>query len=109
MTETPDTHDREKRDMTDRDELSRLVGLVHEATKHLSSRTSALQLYRDARDVAEVRVPGPLGVAIAAELAAAAYRRGLAEVGGSLGASKSTMALAVAVLEIAPNDGSASY
>lgn len=84
--------------------LARLVGLTHDATKHISHRTSVVQLYRDASDVAERRLPGPLGIAVAAVLAAAAEHRRLSGVGGSLGADQPTMALAVAVLEIIPDD-----
>jgi hypothetical protein len=83
---------------TEDDALVRLVGLTHDATRHISHRTSALQLCRDASNVAEQRLPGPLGVAIAAVLAIAAERRRLSGVGGSLGADQPTMALAVAVL-----------
>jgi hypothetical protein len=90
--------------VTDREEFARLVGLAHDATSHLASRTSALQLYRDARDVAEERLPGPLGVAVACVLAGAAYHRQQARVGGCLGADKSMMALAIAVLEVVPNN-----
>lgn len=89
----------------DRDEWTRLVGLAHDATRHLSHRTSALQLYRDARDRAEQRLPGPLGVAVACVLAEAAELRRLSGVGGCLGANKAAMALAIAVLEIVPDDG----
>jgi hypothetical protein len=80
------------------DALVRLVGLTHEATRHISHRASALQLYRDARDVAEQRLPGPLGVAVATVLAIAAENRRLSGLSGSLGADRSMMALAVAVL-----------
>jgi hypothetical protein len=59
-----------------------------------------LQLYRDASAVAERRLPGLLGIAVAAVLATAAEQRRLSEVSGSLGADQSTMALAVAVLEM---------
>jgi hypothetical protein len=82
------------------DALVRLVGLTHDATKHISHRTSVLQLYRDASAVAERRLPGLLGIAVAAVLATAAEHRRLSGVGGSLGADQSTMALAVAVLEM---------
>lgn len=88
----------------ERDALVRLVGLAHEATRHVSHRTSVLQLYRDASDVAEQRLPGSLGVAVAAVLAIAAEQRRLSRIGGSLGADRSMMALAVAVLEIVPDD-----
>jgi ribosomal protein S12 methylthiotransferase accessory factor YcaO len=83
------------------DALVRLAGLTHDTTRHVSHRTSVLQLYREASDVAEQRLPGPLGVAVAAVLATAAEHRRLSGVGGSLGADQSTMALALAVLEIA--------
>jgi hypothetical protein len=81
------------------DALVRLVGLAHDATRHISHRTSALQLYRDASNVAEQWLPGALGVAIAAVLATAAERRRLSGIAGSLGADRSMMALAIAVLE----------
>lgn len=76
-----------------------LLGLTHDATAHVSHLTSVLQLYHDASNVAEQRLPGPLGVAVAAVLATAAERRRLSGVGGSLGADQPTMALAIAVLE----------
>lgn len=88
----------------ERDALVRLVGLTHDATMHVSHRASVVQLYLDASGVAERRLPGPLGVAVAAVLATAAERRRLSGVGGSLGADRPTMALAVAVLEIVPGD-----
>jgi hypothetical protein len=47
------------------DALVRLGSLTHNATRHISHRTSVVQLYRDASDVAEKRLPGPLGVAVA--------------------------------------------
>lgn len=84
--------------------LARLVGLTRDATKHVSHRTSVLQLYRDASDVAEQRLPGPLGVGVAAVLAIAAENRRLSGVSGALGADQPTMALALAVLEIIPDD-----
>lgn len=83
---------------TEDDALVRLLDLTHNATRHISHRASVLQLYRDASHVAEQRIPGPLGVAIAAVLATAAELRRLSGVGGSLGADHPTMALAVAVL-----------
>jgi hypothetical protein len=86
------------------DALVRLVRLTHDATRHVSHCTSVLQLYRDASDAAERRLPEPLGVAVAAVLATAAERRRLSGVSGSLGADQSTMALAVAVLEIVPSE-----
>jgi hypothetical protein len=86
------------------DALVRLVGLIHDATRHVSYRISAVQLYRDASDVAELRLPGPVGVAVAAVLAIAAERQRLSGVGGSLGAERPMMALAVAVLGITPED-----
>jgi len=88
----------------ERDALVRLVGLTHEATRHVSHRTNVVQLYRDASAVAERRFPGPLGIAVAAVLATAAEHRRLSGVGGSLGADQPMMALAVAVLEIVPDD-----
>ena len=92
---------------TEHDALVRLVGLTHDATKHVFHRTSVVQLYRDASDAAERRWPGPLGVAIAAVLATAAERRRLSGVGGSLGADRSMMALAIAVLEAVPDPAEA--
>lgn len=80
--------------------LVRLLGLTHDAIAHVSHRASVLQLYHDASNVAEQRLPGSLGVAVAAVLATAAERRRLSGVGGSLGADQPTMALAIAVLEI---------
>jgi hypothetical protein len=77
------------------DALVRLVGLTHDATRHISHRASVAQLYRDASDVAEQKLPGPLGVAVAAVLATAAERRRLSGIGGSLGADRPTMALAI--------------
>lgn len=88
---------------SDREEFGRLVGLAHDATKHLSAYASALDLYRDARDVAEERLPGLLGIAVACVLAGAAEHRRQSPIGGSLGANKSTMALAIAVLEMVPD------
>jgi hypothetical protein len=85
---------------TENYELARLVGLTSDATKHVSHRTSVLQLYRDASAVAERRLPGLLGIAVAAVLATAAEHRRLAGVGGALGADQPTMALAIAVLEM---------
>jgi hypothetical protein len=41
---------------------------------------------------------------VAAVLATAAEQRRLSRIGGSLGADRSMMALAVAVLEIVPDD-----
>jgi hypothetical protein len=81
------------------DALVRLIELTHDATMHIPHNTSVVQLYRDASDVAEQRLPGPLGIAIAAVLATAAERRWQSGVGGSLGADRPTMALAIAVLE----------
>jgi hypothetical protein len=89
---------------SEHDALVRLVGLTHDATRHVSHLTNVVELYRDASDVAEQRLPGPLGVAVAAVLATAAEHRRLSGVGGSLGADQPTMALAVAVLEIVPGD-----
>lgn len=85
---------------TDREVLARLVGQAHDATAHLDTRADAAELFRRARDVAEQRIPGPLGVAVAAALAHAAYERSLSPVRGSLGASKSSLALALAVLDL---------
>lgn len=82
------------------DALIRLVRLTRDATKHVSHSTSVLQLYRDASAVAERRLPGLLGIAVAAVLATAAERRRLSEISGSLGADQPTMALAIAVLEM---------
>lgn len=85
----------------DREVLARLLVQVHDATENIDSRTDALALYREARDVAEQRIPGPLGVAVAAALAAAAYERFLSPIrNSSLGASKSSLALALAVLAL---------
>lgn len=86
----------------DREALSGLISKVHNATAHLDAHASALQLYREARDAAEQCLPGPVGVAVAAVLAEAAVTRAQSPIGGSLGASKSLLALAVAVLEMVP-------
>jgi hypothetical protein len=90
---------------SDREELARLVGLAHDATKHIASEVSAVQLYLDAAAVAEQRIPGPLGVAVAGVLAIAAESRRIRRLSGSLGEHRPTLALAVAVLEILPDDG----
>lgn len=90
---------------SDGEELARLVGLAHDATKHIAPQVSAVQLYRDAVAVAEQCIPGPLGVAVAGVLAIAAESRLISGLNGSLGEHKSTLALAVAVLEILPDDG----
>lgn len=86
---------------TDREELSRLVGLAHDATAHIGFRTSAVQLYLDGSRAAERVIPGPLGVAIAGVLAMAAEERRAARIGGIMGERNTTLALALAVLELA--------
>lgn len=89
---------------SDREELARLVGLAHDATKHIASEVSAVQLYRDAAAVAEQRLPGPLGVAVAGVLAIAAETRRVRGLNGILGEHHTMLSLAVAVLEILPDE-----
>lgn len=86
----------------DRDDLIRLVGLAHDATQHLPDTTSAVQLYLDAARAAEARFPGPIGVAVAGVLAIAAETRRVNRLGGNLGEHRTTIALALAVLDDAP-------
>lgn len=91
--------------MTD-PELSRLPTIAHEATEHVAHNVDAAQLFEEGARAAE-RLPEPLGVAVAGVLALAAYERRLTGLRGSLGASKTTMALALAALAWMP-DGEAS-
>lgn len=73
---------------------------AHHATRHIAPLDSAVQLYRAARDAAQQRIPGPLGVAVAGVLADGAYRRGLSGHAGSLGEPETLLALAAAVLAL---------
>jgi hypothetical protein len=90
-------------DHADARALRPLLTAVHNATIDIDSRASALKLYRNARDAAQEAIPGPLGVAVATVLGQAAYERSMSPIGGSLGASKAMMALAMAVLGHEPS------
>lgn len=87
--------------MTDRQQLDRLVDHAHAVTKHISGSTSAVQLYTDAARIAEQRISGAIGTAVAGVLAIAAESRRVSGLRGSLGEHRTTLALAVAVLESA--------
>lgn len=89
---------------TDREELARLTGLAHDAVQHIASSVSAVKLYRDAAAVAEQRILGPLGVAVAGVLAIAAESRRVRGLNGILGEHETMLSLAVAVLEFLPDD-----
>lgn len=84
-------------------DLGRLVDAAHAATRIVDSRISARQLYDEAAAVAEQRIPGPLGTAVAGVLAIAAEHRRVSGLRGSLGEHKTTLALAIAVLEQLPD------
>lgn len=90
---------------SDHEHLARLLGLAHDVTQHIDSQVSAVQLYRDAAAVAEQRIPGPLGVAVAGVLAVAAESRRVSGLRGILGERETTLSLAVAVLELVPDGG----
>jgi hypothetical protein len=81
-----------------RAELCRLIDAAHSRVVGLVASTSAVQLYLDAARVAEQRIPGPVGTAVAGVLAVAAESRRLSGLRGVLGESEITLALAVAVL-----------
>lgn len=82
---------------TERQELERLLTLSHEAIHDLAHDVSAQRLYVDAARVAERHLPGPVGEAVAAVLALEAYAW-RNRPNGCLGASTTTLALALAVL-----------
>jgi hypothetical protein len=84
--------------------LVRLVAAAHDATAHVASGVSAEQLYREAAGIAEQRIPGPLGTAVAGVLAVAAESRRVRRLRGSLGEHRTTMALALAVLGQLPDE-----
>jgi hypothetical protein len=77
-------------------ELLRLLGAVHDLVdERLPPGADARQLYGSAAAVAERVLPGPVGVAVAATLALAAHQRRNAGLGGCLGESHASLALAV--------------
>ena len=90
--------------MTD-PELVRLLTAAHEATRDIAHNVDVAQLFDDGARAAE-RMPEPLGAAVAGVLALAAYERRLTahHRQDSLGASKTTMALALAALAWTPGE-----
>ena len=86
-----------------RAELCRLIDAAHDVAVHIDASVSAVQLYLDAARVAEQRIPGPVGTAVAGVLAVAAEDRRLSGLRGVLGEQKTTLALAVAVLGSLPD------
>lgn len=88
--------------MSDRQQqLMRLADHAYLATRHIDSSVSAEELYTDAASIAEQRIPGALGTAVAGVLAIAAENRRVSRLRGSLGEHHTMLALAVAVLESA--------
>jgi hypothetical protein len=83
-----------------RGELARLVDTAHEATVHLAPATSAVALYLEASSVAEARIPGPLGTAVAGVLAIAAEQRIASGLRGNLGEHRTMLNLATQVLSV---------
>lgn len=91
-----------------RSEVDRLREVAaHGQTLAFEVGVSARHLYDAAAAVAERRIPGPLGVAVAGVLAVAAESRRVRGLAGSLGEHKTTLALAIAVLELpaTPREG----
>lgn len=88
-------------------DVLRLLDAAHDATRRIDPQTSARRLYLDAASVAERRIPGPLGTAVAGVLAIAAESRRVSRLAGNLGEHKTTLALAIAVLELpdTPREG----
>lgn len=82
--------------------LHRLLGEAHDAARGINLTTDAGELYRDAAAVAEQRIAGPLGVAVAGVLAMAAEHRRASGMRGALGADLTMLALATRVLEHPP-------
>lgn len=83
-------------------ELVRSLTAALAATEHLASEVDAVRLFTDAARAAH-RIPGPLGTAVAAVLFMAAYERRLTGLRGSLGCSKTDLALALAAMEYMPD------
>lgn len=81
-------------------DLVRLLDAAHHATKGMDSSVQAIELYRAAALVAERLVPAPIGVAVAGVLAIAAEHRRASGMRGNLGADKTMLALACAVLAL---------
>lgn len=83
-------------------QLRRLLNHAHDTAGDIGYAEDAAALYQDATDVAEQRIPGPLGVAVAGVLAMAAEHRRASGARGALGADLTMLALARRVLELQP-------
>lgn len=83
------------------DHLRRLVAIAYDRTEHMNDDVSAFHLLADASHAA-LRIPEPLGSAIAAVLALAAAKREARAYDGLVTESRGLLALALVALEYDP-------